>query len=135
MVGGRITAEVATVSKDVIAISIFHAQTLVNEVPDKASLVIRIVTDEFPIVGETTHRVTHSMSILTLNQGAVVVAFTITMHPTEMGIHGTVNICGALGSRTFVLHGALRVIGFNPVVNLIEIHTMTCLITHTPRND
>ena len=43
-------------------------ERLIHEIPDEASLIYRILTHEIPILLQTTHRVTHRMGILTLDQ-------------------------------------------------------------------
>ena len=44
------------------------AQSLVHEVPDETTLVCRIFANHVPIFLETTHGVTHCMSVFALNQ-------------------------------------------------------------------
>ena len=69
MVCGRITSVVTSESKDLFTRNTaLVAQALIHEVPDIAALILGVLSDDVPILLKTTHRVTHGMGILTLDQ-------------------------------------------------------------------
>ena len=79
VVMGGIAAIIATIGEDFAPRDGAHiAQCLVDEVPDKTTLVFGIASDELPVLLETTHRVAHGVGILALNERAWVVALGIT---------------------------------------------------------
>ena len=56
IVGSRIAAVVTTIGEDFLTCNLaLVAQTLIHEVPDIAALILRILTDDIPILLETTH--------------------------------------------------------------------------------
>ena len=69
------------------------AQTLINKIPDKTTLILRILTDQIPILLESTHRITHGMGILLLKKRFVtIVLFQICSTTVVISIHRTENV-------------------------------------------
>ena len=80
------------------------AQGLVDEVPDKATLILGILADEVPILLEATHRVAHSVRVLALDEGTRIVALRIVIAITVIVVHGAEDVCLAILSCLFVLY-------------------------------
>ena len=88
VVTARIAAVITTIGKDFLTGDrTLVAQTLVNEVPDVTTLVLRILADQIPILLETTLRVTHGVSILTLDIWLGTVALTIVLTFLVTDVH------------------------------------------------
>ena len=131
VVAGRILTIVAAVGKDSATRNrALVAHTLVNKVPDVAALILRLLTNQIPVLLESTHRVTHSVGILALDERTRVVAVAIALAPIVISIHGAgdVGIASVVGS-TLVLHGTGIVILLNPLVALLEVGTKAGLVT------
>ena len=136
VIAGRIASVVATIGKDFLTGDrTLVAQTLVNEVPDVTTLVLRILADQIPVLLETTLRVTHGVSILTLDVWLGTVALAIALAFLVTDVHRTVDICLAVVSATFILCRAGRIARLHPVVSLLEVDAIAALVTQTPYDD
>ena len=136
VVTARIAAVVASISKDFLTGDrTLVAQTLVNKVPDVTTLVLRILADQVPILLETTLRVTHGVSILTLDIWLGTIALAIALAFLVTDVHRTVDICLAVVSATFILCRAGLIARLHPVVSLLEVDAVSALITQTPYDD
>ena len=135
IVAGGIAAVVATIGKDFLACDrTLIAQTLIYEVPDKATLILRIFADDIPILLEATHRVTHSMSILTLDERTRVIRLGIVLAVAIAHIHRTEDVRLAPLARLLVLYRTI-IYTLNPVVALLKVRTVASLVTKTPDDD
>ena len=124
------TVEISSVSIDHHAVFSFPAAGLVNEIPDKSTLQIRIFTDQIPIFFETTLRVTHCMGIFTLNQWfGSIGTLTIFFHAVIIIVHRTEDIGMFYLACLFILAGTARVFCFNPFIALFEVGAVTGFIT------
>ena len=141
VVAGRIAAIVATVSKYLLTSNLtLIAHTLVHEVPDITTLVVRLLANQVPVLFESTHRVTHGMSILTLNQWllnltASHLALRVFLAPVIVGIHGAVDICSTLDACTLILAWTCLIVCLHPSVSLLKVSTVTSLVTQAPHNN
>ena len=129
VVGGGIAAVVATESEDLLASDLaLVAQTLIDEVPDIATLVFRIGADDVPVLLESTHRVTHGVGILALDQRTGVVALRIFLAVLVAIVHRTEDVGLALTACLLILHWARGVVGLHPVVALLEVRSVAGLV-------
>ena len=136
IVGSRITAIVTTIGEDLLASNLtLVAQTLIHKIPDIATLIFRILTDDVPILLEATHRVTHRMGILTLNQRTGVIAFRIALTVIIVGIHRTENIRLTPVASLLILHRTGAVVSLHPIVGFLEVRTIASLVTQRPYDD
>ena len=136
VVGGGIAAVVATIGEDLFASDLaLVAQTLIDEVPDIAALVFRMLADEVPVLLETAHRVTHGVGILALDQRTGIVALGVFLAVLVAIVHRTEDIGLALTTCLFVLHRARGVVGLHPVVALLEVRTVAGFVAQRPHDD
>ena len=136
MVAGRIAAVVATIGKDFLTRGrILVAQALVYEVPDITTLIFGVFADEIPVLLEATHRVTHGVGILALDQRTGVVALGVFLTVVVVGIHRTVDIGLSILTGLLKLTGAGLVVRLHPVVGFLEVRTVASLISQRPHDD
>ena len=132
----RIAAVISTISKDFLTGDrTLVTNALIYEVPDIATLILRILTDEVPIFLETTFRITHSMSIFALDVWFNTITLAIFLTLLVVDIHRTVNISLAVITATLILNRTGLVERFHPVIGLFEVDAVTTLITQTPYDD
>ena len=136
VVAGRITSIVTTIGKDFLAGDrALVANTLVYEVPDITTLILRILADQIPILLESTHRVTHGVGILTLDVWLGTIALAVAFALFVTYVHRTVDISLAVISATLILHRAGLVVSLDPIVSLFKVDAITTLVTQTPYDD
>ena len=136
VVAGRITSIVTTIGKDFLAGDrALVTNTLVYEVPDITTLILRILADQIPILLESTHRVTHGVGILTLDVWLGTIALAVAFALLVTYVHRTVDISLAVISATLILHRAGLVVSLDPIVSLFEVDAITTLITQAPYDD
>ena len=132
----RIAAVISTISKDFLTGDrTLVTNALIYEVPDIATLILRILTDEVPIFLETTFRITHSMSIFALDVWFNTITLAIFLTLLVVDIHRTVNISLAVITATLILNRTGLVERFHPVIGFFEVDAVTTLITQTPYDD
>ena len=143
VVGCRIAAVIATIGKYLLTCNLtLVAQALVYKVPDVSTLINRILADKLPVLLESTHRVTHSVGIFTLyqrlhilsttNNGSLIVGslvLRILIAVLVAHVHWAEDICLTIQLSTLVLAWASVVISLYPVVSLLEIRTVSSLVT------
>ena len=136
IVGSGIASVVATIGKNLLACNLaLIAQSLIDKVPDKATLVFRILANEVPILLEATHRVAHSVGILTLDKRTRILALGIFLAITIIVVHRTEDIGLPPVTRLLILNGARGIYRFNPVVDSLKIWSVACLVAHAPYDD
>ncbi len=140
----RITSVITAVGKDFLPVLIKVAQALVNEIPNKSSLIIRIFANQIPVLFEIAHTVTHRMRIFALDQRLRQFCFEISLVSIRALIHRTINvgishlevtfICIMVVSEagTFILNETRGVECLDMLVGIFKIDTHTCFITQTP---
>ena len=121
--------EVTTISVDVYSILIFPMVRLVYKVPDKTSLIFGIFAYQIPILFEAPLRVTHSMSIFTLDQRFVYIAFAVLLAGVIIVIHRAENVCKFIGTRLLILYGACFVLVFDPCIALFEVRAVSGFVS------
>ena len=103
---------------------------LIHEVPDKSSLQLRILTKQIPILLKSSLRVTHSMSIFTLNQRLLILIICcIFFTPFITSIHRTINISLSRCTSLFILYHTARIFSLNPIVSSFKIRAISSFIT------
>ena len=111
---------------------------LIHKVPDEATLIVRILTDEIPVFLESADRVTHGVSILALNERLVRIALYIVLALFVVPIHRADNVCPLMVrffvDVTFILHRAGLIPRLKPVIGIEEVLPCTGLVTETPYN-
>ena len=135
VVGSRITSVVTTISIDHLAVLVIVAQSLVYEVPDKSTLIFRIFAHQIPVFLESTHRVTHSMRILTLDQRTWIVVLGISFAAAVTVIHRAEDIGLTVVSGTLILYRSAWIISFDYIIRLFEVRTISGFVTQTPEDD
>ena len=127
--------EIAAISIDHFPVLAGPAYGLIHEVPDEASLIFRVFTDQIPIFLETTLRVTHGMGVLTLYQrllhGVVLAVFSAIL---VVVIHRAEDICLSGLSGLLVLYGTAGILVFDPIVSGLEVRTVSRLVTQGPED-
>ena len=109
--------------------------TLINPVPDEAALGTRFLAYLVPIFLESTHRIAHGMCIFRLDDRARIVEIKVTFHVVGIVVLRAEDIGVILKNRTLILHQARRILLLQPVIDSHEIHTIACLVAHTPDDD
>ena len=145
----RITSVVASESEDLLTCDLtLITHTLIYEVPDISTLIYWIFADKLPVLLETTHGVTHSVGILTLDKWldtaltfyllALIVcsiAFRIVFTVLVIHIHRTEDIGFSIQFCTLILTRTAIVVSLHPVVSLLEVRTIASLVAKTPHDD
>ena len=129
IVGRVIVIEVTAVGVELSAVFLMPAQALVNEIPDEASLVLRILADEVLVLLEATFGVAHCVSVLYENQrldlGLVLAVFlNLVVREIHMGIEIGLSVV----LRPFVLDNAARIDSLHEVVCLLEVLAVASLV-------
>ena len=141
VVAGRIASIVATVSKYLLTSNLaLIAHTLIHKVPDVTSLVVRLLTNQVPVLFKATHRVTHSVGIFALNQwllnlSASHFALRVLLAPVVIGIHRAVDICSTFDACTLILAGTGLIVSLYPSISLLKVGTVASLVTQAPHNN
>ena len=129
IVRGGILAVVATIGEDgATRDGALVAHTLVHEVPDVATLILRILAYQVPVLLEATHGVTHSVGILTLDEWTGVVALRVGLAALVAIVHRTEDIGLAVLTSLLKLAGTGLVGSLHPVVGLLEVGTVASLV-------
>ena len=129
VVAGGIAAVVAAIGKDFLTRDgalVTHA--LVYEVPDVAALILRILAHQVPILLEAAHRVAHGVGVLTLYEGARVVALRVGLTTPVVVIHGAEDVGLAVVASLLILAGARRVGLLHPVVGFLKVGAVAGLV-------
>ena len=122
VVRGRIASVVAAISKDLLTCNrTLVAHSLVDEVPDVAALILRVFAHQVPILLETSHRVAHSVSILTLDKRSRIVFLRIGLTTFVAVVHRTEDVGLAPVASLLVLHGTRLVVVLNPRIAFLEV--------------
>ena len=133
IVGVHPSTEVATIAPVVSAIVAYGINTLVNPVPDKATLHMGVSLHNVEILAEVTRRVTHSVGKLAHNIWlGRVLSFGIALHIGNRGVHraGDVGVRATIG--LLKLHGTALVALLNPLVCLGIYLAIATLVAHRP---
>ena len=116
------TVEVATISVNLYSILACPADRLVYKVPNKATLQVGVLTNQIPVLLESTYRVAHGMSVLALDKRlGSIGALAIIFHEVVVGIHGAKHIGKLVAVCLLVLHHAALLFILNPVVALLKV--------------
>ena len=131
-----VVVEVATIIIGPLISLAFHAQTLVNEVPDESALILRIFADELPIFLESTARIAHSVRIFALYEGLLLrfvlrIFLTLSVRPIHRA--HDVGILASVGGLP--LDGTLTVLLFNPPIGGGKVRSVCRLVAERPVDD
>ena len=136
VVAGRETTIVTSIGPNLLACHLALAtKTLVDVVPNISSLVLRVLTNEVPILLEAADGITHGMGIFALDERTRVVALGITLTTTIVVVHRAENIGLSVLSCLLVLHWTRLVVTLNPIVSIFEVLAVACFVTQTPNDD
>ena len=105
VVGSVIFVPVAAISIERNAVFCFPTQRLINEIPDKATLVFRIFADQIPIFFESPLRVAHRVRMFALDKRFVDVSLAIFFTTFIVAVHRAIDIGEFACPCLFVLHG------------------------------
>ena len=105
---------------------------LIDPVPDKTALQRIVCFDGVPIVLQVADTVAHGVGVFTQNQRPVRVLFRVADNMVDRRVHGAVDIGVAITAGTFVVHRARGVAFLDPVVDRMEIDTVSGLVAHRP---
>ena len=135
LVAGIKLVEVATIAINHLAV-LLPTDRLIHEVPDKATLVLRILADDVPILLETTFRVTHRMGIFALDKRlGLGWVFTVFDGTLRRHVHRTMDIRLTLIASTLILNRTSCILSLDPVVGRFKVGTIASLVTHRPEDD
>ena len=136
LVGSVIVVEVAAIGIDGHAVFAGPADRLVNEIPDVASLIFRILADEVPVFLESALRVTHGVGIFALDQRLGVFGVLGIFLAVLVGVVHRAEYVGlAVDVGLFVLNRARGVLGLYPVVGGLEVGSVAGLVAERPYDD
>ena len=93
------------------------------------------MADKVPILLEVTHRVTHCVSILALDERLFRRVLKVVLTPVQVGIHRAYDVGEVIALSTLVVDWARWVEVANPAVASLEVLAEACLVTHTPDDD
>ena len=127
---------IAPISIDGSSFSILSVQTLVNKIPDEATLIFWIFAHQVPILFKATARVAHSVRILALYQrfsdvGVRGIFFTVFVRI----IHGAEDVGVGTQPSALPMYGAWRVGLSYPFVCSGKVGAVNGLVTHRPVDD
>ena len=125
-------AEVATGSPP----AVIHKESLVNPIPDKATLQQRIFVYGVPVVLETTHAVAHGVAVFGDDVRALVAAIAgVGCELLHRWIHCAhyVRVPRLLGA--FISHRPSIVFAFEETVGLLKTVAVAALVAETPHDD
>ena len=106
VIGCVVVIEVATIIERHLAVGLILRQALIDEIPDETTLIVGVLTDQVPILLESTHRVTHRVGILTLDEGLLGRVLHIVLAPLQVSIHRAHNIGKVVTLGTLVMNRA-----------------------------
>ena len=130
VVGCIEAVEVAAVSIDFNSVLAFPANGLVDEVPNETALQVRIFADDVPVFFESALRVTHSVSIFTLDERfGGIGTLTVFFHAFIAVIHRTEDVGVLFQAGLFVLAGTAGVFCLYPFVTCFEVGAVSGFIT------
>ena len=136
MIGSGIAPVVAAVGEDLLACDgALVAQTLIDEVPDIATLILGVLADDVPVLLEAAHGVTHRVGVLTLDERTGIVALGILHAVVVAQIHRAEDIGLAILACLLELAGARGIVSLHPVVGALEVRTVARLIAQRPHDD
>ena len=129
VVAGGIASVVATIGEDLLTRDgTLVAKALINEVPDVATLILGVLADDIPVLLEATHRVTHRVGVLTLDERTGIVALGVFHAVFIAQVHRTEDIGLAVLTSLFELTGTRLVVGLHPVVGPFEVRSVASLV-------
>ena len=128
-----------------IFLVVVNDETLIDPVPDAASLQLLISFNHIPIVLQAAHTVSHGMAVFHHDEGATSNFFKrpinriksfvyITLQIIDTRIHQTNNISIPIQTRTFVCHWTGYIAHFHLNIHILKINPVTTLIAHRPHN-
>ena len=136
VVGGIEAVEVTAVGIYFHATFTFPSARLVDEVPDEATLQIRVFANDVPIFFKSALRVAHSVSIFALYERfGSVGASAVVFHAVVVAVHRAIYVGGTFFAGLFKLACTTRVFLFNPLVALFEVRSVARLVTERPEYD
>ena len=112
-------------------------QGLIDIVPDVATLVLRVLAHELPILLQSTRGVTHRVVVLTLDERLLeVVILAISLARPRCVVHRTEDICvAAFAMGLLPLAGTALVLSLHPVVGGFEVRAVHGLVAQRPNDD
>ena len=129
IVAGGIASVVATIGEDLLTRDgTLIAEALIDEVPDVAALILGVLADDIPVLLEATHRVTHRMGVLALDERTGIVALGILHAVFITQVHRAEDIGLAVLTSLFKLAGTRLVVGLHPVVGPFKVRTIASLV-------
>ena len=136
VVGCRETSIVATIGPDGLACNLALAtKTLVDEVPNVATLIVGGAANQIPVFLEATTRVTHGVGVLTLNEWACIAFLAISLAMSIIGIHWAVNVCLAPTACLLILTWARGVVSLHKVIGILKVLAVASFVAERPDND
>ena len=90
-VGGVVVVAVTTIDTHGVTVQLM-VYTLIDPVPDEASLGTGLLTYLVPIFLEATHRIAHRVCIFRLDNRAWIVAIEITLHVVGIVVLGAEDV-------------------------------------------
>ena len=128
VVGSIIPVPIAAIGIERNAVFCFPTQRLIDEIPDKATLILRIFANQIPIFFESPLRVTHCMCIFALDKRFVYITFAIFLASFIVQIHRAIDIGEFACPCLFVLYGTWFVFILDPSITSFEIRSHTGFI-------
>ncbi len=135
-VAGIKTVKVTTIGINHLAVLSCPTYRLIDKIPDEATLVFGILANQIPIFFKTSFRVSHGMSIFTLNQGFCHgIILTVFLTSVIAIVHRAIDICLTCFTGLFILYGTARVFCLYPIVGGLEVRTIAGFVAKRPEDD
>ena len=134
-VAWHVGTEVSSVCPECLTILVMCQHTLVHPVPDVSTLQVRITVDSFPLIPQTSGRVTHGMCIFRRHHRTVATILTSAFQPACAGVLRHVHIRVPFPLSAFVVHRAVHDIlvrFLHPKISLVEVISVSGLVTQRP---
>ena len=136
VITGIETVEVTTISINHLTVFSGPAAWLVNKIPNKTSLILRIFANQIPILFKTTFRITHRMSILALNQRFWTIRILCIFLTVFISvIHRTINIRFSVKACSFILYSPTGIFSLYPFVSSFKVRSVTSFVTQRPEDN
>ena len=112
-------------------------QGLVDEVPDVATLILRILAHQFPVLLQSARGVTHRVVVLALDERLLeVVVLAVGLARPRRVVHRAEDVgVAAFAVSLLPLAGTALVLGLHPVVGGFEVRTVHGLVAQRPYDD
>ena len=117
-------------------VGIYLSERLIHPIPNTTALSHRFRLENVPIIFQSPHAVTHSVSIFTKNEGAINIRLCkISLYLVYTTIHTAINIGIEILFCPFILYRTVSLHRFQPLVSFLKINSVAGFITQRPNRN